>query len=188
MPRSLRVLAPALLLAATLGMLLVGLAIGGAAAERTLVDPGAVVRYGVPITRTLVNIAMAGLIGSVVMAIWAFSSERPEMRLALDIAAGSAAVLTVASAATLIFTYVDVSGLPFSGTPASARASPSSSPRLSSASCGSSNSSSPRRRPCWRSRCVIGAWCCWCSLQRLPPHCRSHSRATPQALRDTARP
>ncbi|TCK39812.1 putative copper resistance protein D [Leucobacter luti] len=96
-------------------MLLVGLAIGGAAAERTLVDPGAVVRYGVPITRTLVNIAMAGLIGSVVMAIWAFSSERPEMRLALDIAAGSAAVLTVASAATLIFTYVDVSGLPFSG-------------------------------------------------------------------------
>lgn len=96
-------------------MLLVGLAIGGAAAERTLVDPGAVVRYGVPITRTLVNVAMAGLIGSVVMAIWAFSSERTEMRLALDIAAGSAAVLTVASAATLIFTYVDVSGLPFSG-------------------------------------------------------------------------
>nr|WP_237465103.1 cytochrome c oxidase assembly protein [Leucobacter luti] len=58
---------------------------------------------------------MAGLIGSVVMAVWALASDRPEMRVALDVAAGSAAVLTVASAATLIFTYVDVSGLPFSG-------------------------------------------------------------------------
>lgn len=115
MPRTLRVLAPALLLAATLAALLVGLAIGGAANERTLADPGAVVRYGMPMARTLVNVAMAGLIGSVVMAVWVLASERKETRVALDLAAGSAAVLTVASAAALIFTYVDVSGLPFSG-------------------------------------------------------------------------
>nr|WP_233613837.1 cytochrome c oxidase assembly protein [Leucobacter edaphi] len=89
--------------------------IGGAAAPRTLADPGAVVRIGLPIGRTLVNVAMAGLIGSVVMSVWAFASDRPETRVAMDLAAGSAAVLTVASAATLIFTYTDVSGLPFSG-------------------------------------------------------------------------
>ncbi len=110
-----RVLAPALLLAATLVFLFIGLAIGGAAAERTLADPGAVVRFGAPIARTLVNVSMAGLIGSVVMAVWALRSERAETRVAMDIAAGSAALLTVASAAALLFTYVDVSGLPFSG-------------------------------------------------------------------------
>ena len=115
MPRLLRVIAPAVLLAATFAALLVGLAIGGAAAERALADPGAVVRFGMPAARTIVNLAMAGLIGSVVMAVWAFASERAEARLALDLAAGSAAVLTVASAVTLILTYVDVSGLAFSG-------------------------------------------------------------------------
>lgn len=115
MPRSLRVFAPALLLAATIAALFLGLAIGGAANERALADPGTFVRYAVPLTRTLVNVAMAGLIGSVVMAIWALASDRAEARTALDVAAGSAAMLTVASAATLLVTYVDLSGLPFSG-------------------------------------------------------------------------
>ncbi|QIM19594.1 bifunctional copper resistance protein CopD/cytochrome c oxidase assembly protein [Leucobacter coleopterorum] len=106
---------PAVLIAVALAALFVGLAIGGAAAERTLLDPGEVVRFAIPISRTIVNIAIAGLIGSVVMAVWALASEKPETRTAMDLAAGSAALLTVASAATLIFTYVDVSGLPFSG-------------------------------------------------------------------------
>ena len=114
MPRYLRVLAPAVLLAATLAALFVGLAIGGAAAPRALADPGAIVRYGLPTFRTLVNVSMAGLIGSIVMAVWAFASEKPETRIAMDLAAASAALLTVASAGTLILTYVDVSGLPFS--------------------------------------------------------------------------
>ncbi|QIM15653.1 bifunctional copper resistance protein CopD/cytochrome c oxidase assembly protein [Leucobacter insecticola] len=115
MPRFLRVVAPAVLVAVTLAALIVGLGIGGAAAERTLLDPGTVVRFGIPISRTLVNVAMAGLIGSLVMAVWVFASDKPESRIALDIAAGSAAVLAVASAATLLFTYVDISGQPFSG-------------------------------------------------------------------------
>ncbi|MFT4232198.1 MAG: copper transporter, partial [Leucobacter sp.] len=73
MPRNLRVLAPALLIAAALAALLAGLGIGGAAAERALLDPGAVVRYGMPIGRTLVNLSMAGLIGAVVMTVWALA-------------------------------------------------------------------------------------------------------------------
>ena len=115
MPRFLRVVAPAALIAVTLAALVMGLSIGGAAAERTLLDPGVVVRYGIPISRTLVNLAMAGLIGSIVMSIWALASDKTETRTAMDLAAGSAALLTVASAATLIFTYVDVSGQAFSG-------------------------------------------------------------------------
>ena len=115
MPRTLRVLAPAVLLAATLAALLAGLAIGGAAAERAIADPGTLVRVGLPLGRTLVNVSMAGLIGAVVMAVWALATDRPETRTAMDFAAASAAVLTVASAATLLFTYVDVSGQAFSG-------------------------------------------------------------------------
>lgn len=115
MPRFLRVLAPAVLIAVTLAALILGLSIGGAADERTLLDPGTVVRFGMPISRTLVNIAMAGLIGSLVMTVWALASDKPESRIAMDIAAGSAAMLAVASAATLLFTYVDISGQAFSG-------------------------------------------------------------------------
>ncbi|MEJ6488737.1 cytochrome c oxidase assembly protein [Leucobacter sp. USCH14] len=115
MPRFVRVLAPAALLAATLLALWLGLGIGGAAAERSLADPGAFVRVGLPVTRTIVNVAMAGLIGSIVMSVWVFASDRAETRLAMDFAAGSAAVLTVASAAATLFTYLDVSSQPFSG-------------------------------------------------------------------------
>lgn len=115
MPRYLRVFAPAILIASTLAFLLIGLAIGDVAAPRALADPGAVVRYGMPIARTLVNISMAVLIGSVTMAVWALATERPEYRVAMDLAAAAAAVLTVAVAATLVFTYVNVSGLAFSG-------------------------------------------------------------------------
>jgi putative copper resistance protein D len=100
-----------------LAAVFIGLAIGGAAAERARLDPGDVVRFGIPILRTLVNLAMAGLIGSVVMAVWALASEKPEARIAMDLAAASAALLTVVSAATLLFTYVDASGLAFSGDP-----------------------------------------------------------------------
>lgn len=114
MPRFIRVIAPAVLLAATLVAVMWGLSIGGAANERELADPGAVVRIGMPLLRTLVNVAVAGLIGSLVMAVWAFSTERREYAIALDIAAGSAAVLTVASGATLMFTYSDLASMPFS--------------------------------------------------------------------------
>lgn len=114
MPRFLRVLAPAVLVVGILVGALWALSLGGAAAERPLADPGDVVRYGLPLARTLVNVSMAGLIGALVMAVWVVATEKAEGRLALDVAAGSAAVLTVATAATLLFTYVDVSGLGFS--------------------------------------------------------------------------
>ena len=132
MPRSLRVLAPAVLLAAALAALFWGLGIGGASAPRRLADPGDFVRHALPVARTLVNLAMAGLIGSIVMAVWAFAGERTgsparsgrgparagdpvESRIAMDVAAGSAALLTVASAAALLLTFVDIAGIPFSG-------------------------------------------------------------------------
>ena len=115
MPRSLRILAPAVLLAVALATLMIGLAIGGAAAERSLLDPGAVVRYGLPAARTMLNLGMAGMIGALVMAVWALAADKPETRVAMDLASGSAAVLTVAATASLLLTYLDVSGQQFSG-------------------------------------------------------------------------
>ena len=103
-----------MLLVATLVAVLWGLAIGGAANERMLLDPGEVVRFGLPLSRTIVNVSIAGLIGSTVMAVWALATDREEYRLAMDLAAASAAVLTIASAATVLFTFTDVSNLPFS--------------------------------------------------------------------------
>ena len=115
MPRYLRVFAPAILIASSLAFLLLGLVIGEAAAPRAVLDPGAVVRYGLPMARTLINLSMAVLIGSVTMAVWALANEREENRVAMDLASAAAAVLTAAVGAALVFTYVDVSGLPFSG-------------------------------------------------------------------------
>lgn len=148
-----RVLAPALFVAALFAALLFGLWLGGAASPRTLLDPGVVVRYGLPIARTLVNVGLAGLLGSTVLAVWACANVNPvlhhraghllsahvgdvspaqqgqhpragkqagqgavplEYRTVMDVAAASAALLTVASLAVIIFTYLDVSGQSFS--------------------------------------------------------------------------
>lgn len=94
--------------------LLVGMQLGGAGAERDLLDPGTAVRYGIPLARTLVNITGAGLIGSLVMAIWALSAKKREYEVALDVAAGFAAALAVSATLTLIVTFVDVAATPFS--------------------------------------------------------------------------
>jgi putative copper resistance protein D len=51
----------------------------------------------------LVDLSASGLIGGLVLASFAFASDRPEFGRALDVAAASAAILTVASAATGFF-------------------------------------------------------------------------------------
>ena len=58
-------------LIATLGLVLsvlIGLVIGGGAAALQFSDPGPVIRYGVPLAKAVMNIAMAISIGSLVFA------------------------------------------------------------------------------------------------------------------------
>lgn len=88
--------------------LFVALAIGGGANPQLLEDPGPVVRYGLPITSMLVNLGVAGVLGALVLALFALRQDRPEFNRALDIAAGSAALVTVAAAATAFFTFLQV--------------------------------------------------------------------------------
>ncbi|WP_207904531.1 cytochrome c oxidase assembly protein [Agromyces fucosus] len=113
MPRSVRVLGPAALIVVALAATFAGLAYGGGAAEQLIQDPGPVARYGVPVAKLFVNLGAAGMIGALVLAVWALSPKRREFDLALDVAAASAAVLTVASGATGLFTFLLVTGVPF---------------------------------------------------------------------------
>jgi len=111
-PRSVRVLGPAVLLAVALLATFAGLAYGGGAAPLPIQDPGPVARFGLPVAKLFVNLGAAGMIGALALAVWALTPKRREFDVALDVAAASAAVLTVASAATGIFTFLVVTGEP----------------------------------------------------------------------------
>jgi cytochrome c oxidase assembly factor CtaG/putative copper export protein len=94
---------PAALLIIAFAALLASLAYGGGANVPLAIDPGALVRYGVPIATMLVDLSASGLIGALMLSAFAFASDKPEFGRALDVAAASAAVLTVAAAATGFF-------------------------------------------------------------------------------------
>lgn len=112
MNRVARLAGPALLLLVAVAALLAGLAFGGGATAQLLGDPGAVVRWGLPIATLLVNISAAGTIGALVLACWALSPKQKEYGAALDVAAASAAVFTVASGVTGFFTFLNVTQVP----------------------------------------------------------------------------
>lgn len=107
MPRLVRIAGPALLLVAALLSLLIALQIGGAAKAPLIFDPGPVVRFGLPLVTMLVNIGIAGTIGTLVLALFALSDREPEYERALDIAAGFAAFWTVASAGVAFLTFMN---------------------------------------------------------------------------------
>lgn len=100
------------MLAAVLAVF-VGLAIGGGAAPQEIADPGALVRYGVPVATLIVNLSVAVTIGAIAMALWALATADAAYRSAIDIAAASALVLTIASAATTLLTFLNISQVPF---------------------------------------------------------------------------
>ncbi|WP_223358642.1 cytochrome c oxidase assembly protein [Leifsonia sp. ZF2019] len=114
MPRIVRVIGPAALLVAALASVLAGLAFGGGATAPLLADPGALVRYGLPIATLIVNLSLSGVVGALVLVCFVFTPDREEFGKALDFAAGCAAVMTVAAAATGLFTFVSVSNVPWS--------------------------------------------------------------------------
>ncbi|MFJ3394509.1 cytochrome c oxidase assembly protein [Leifsonia aquatica] len=114
MPRIVRVIGPAALLVAALASVIAGLAFGGGANAPLLADPGALVRWGLPIATLLVNLSLSGVVGALVLVCFVFAPDREEFGKALDFAAGCAAVMTVAAAATGLFTFVSVSNVPWS--------------------------------------------------------------------------
>jgi putative copper resistance protein D len=100
-----RVSGPAVLLLVAFLALLAALSYGGGANPGIAFDPGAVVRYGVPIAKLVVDLSIAVSLGSLALAIFALSSREKEFGRALDIAAAGAAVWTVAAAASSILVF-----------------------------------------------------------------------------------
>ena len=98
---------------ATLGVLLavlVGLAIGGGAAALQFSDPGPAIRYGVPLAKALMNLAMAVSIGSLVFAGFAANDKSAVLRKLLNLASAGAAVWAIAASVHFVLSFVSVSG------------------------------------------------------------------------------
>lgn len=111
--RALRLAGPVILVAAALVTLLLGLAYGGGAAPLVVADPGPIVRWGLPAVKLLVNLTAAGMVGSLVLALFALRAGDRAFDAALDTASVSAAGFTVGSALTAYFTFLSI----FNATP-----------------------------------------------------------------------
>lgn len=90
------------------------LIIGGGAKPFLLLDPGEVVRWGLPISRAVMNVAMATTIGALVVAAFVFAEASKQLRSAMNIAAGASVLWVISGLLSLNFTYLNVTGLAFS--------------------------------------------------------------------------
>ncbi|APZ33031.1 copper transporter [Microbacterium aurum] len=106
--RSLRYGGPAILVVAALAALIAGLAYGGGAAPLLLLDPGPIVRWGLPVATLAVNLSAATMLGALVLALFALRAGERPFDTALDTASVGAAVFTVASGATAFLTFLSV--------------------------------------------------------------------------------
>jgi len=106
-PRALRAVGPALLVVTAIAAMVWALAFGGGAAPLALADPGPFVRWALPTVTLLVNLSAAGMVGVLVTALFALRAGEREFDVALDVASISAAVFTLAAAATGILTFID---------------------------------------------------------------------------------
>ncbi len=106
--RVLRFAGPVILVVTAFAALVAALAYGGGAAPLVIADAGPVIRWGLPAVTLLVNLSAAGMVGALVLALFALKPEDRAFEVALDAASVSAAVFTLASAVTAFFTFVNV--------------------------------------------------------------------------------
>lgn len=105
-PAELRLVGPAILLVAGVLTLLAGLMIGGGAVPRFISDPGAVVRWGLPTAKLLVNLSGGVMAGSAILALFALRAGKKEFNAALDLTSIGAAILTLSSGTTGFLTFL----------------------------------------------------------------------------------
>ena len=104
-------------LVASSGLLLaiiLGLAIGGGADPLQFSDPGPIIRYGTPIAKGLMNLAMAAAIGSLVLAAFAANDRSVVLRKLLNLSAVSAALWALVGSVHFLLSFISVSGASFS--------------------------------------------------------------------------
>ncbi|AXJ11689.1 copper resistance protein CopD [Arthrobacter sp. PM3] len=115
-------------LAALFVGLAAALAFSGAAAAREVADPGALVRWGLPVSKAVHNIAVATVIGGLIFAVGILprarngsrskerdAPEHPAFTRALSVAAAAGAVWTLSAISVLVLGYADIAGQGISG-------------------------------------------------------------------------
>lgn len=110
MNRIARIAGPAVLLLVGFVALLTALVIGGGANAALIADPGPLVRFGLPISRLVVDLSAAAAIGGLALATVGLSRSGPEWNRAIDVAAASSGIWTVSSAVATFFTFLSVAG------------------------------------------------------------------------------
>jgi putative copper resistance protein D len=94
--------------------IILGLAIGGGADALQFSDPGPIIRYGTPIAKGLMNLAMAAAIGSLVLAAFAANDRSVVLRKLLNLSAVSAALWALVGSVHFLLSFISVSGASFS--------------------------------------------------------------------------
>ena len=94
--------------------IILGLAIGGGADPLQFSDPGPIIRYGTPIAKGLMNLAMAAAIGSLVLAAFAANDRSVVLRKLLNLSAVSAALWALVGSVHFLLSFISVSGASFS--------------------------------------------------------------------------
>ena len=101
-------LAVALISLGALASMVVALVYGGAVAPMQFSDPGPIVRWGSPIAKLIMNLAMATTVGSLVFAAFAANdAERDKLR---PVSAWGASLWLASGAVYFILTYLSASG------------------------------------------------------------------------------
>jgi len=88
--------------------LVFGLSFGGGAAPLELIDPGAGVRWGLPLSMLILRIASSVMLGALLLHAFAIPLRHPVAERLSQIASGAAVVWVVASATTAFFTFLAV--------------------------------------------------------------------------------
>lgn len=112
--RALRALVLLTVFVALIGATLLALYVGGAANPLALADPGAVVRFGLPLVTAVAQLAMATSIGTLVLASFAMADKGKTLAAALNLVAVSSIVWVMFGAVQLVFSYLSATGLGFS--------------------------------------------------------------------------
>ncbi|QZN85562.1 cytochrome c oxidase assembly protein [Cellulomonas sp. C5510] len=98
---------------AAVAAVVAGLAFTGAAVPTALRDPGALVRWGLPVASTVSELAASATLGGLVLLATVLV-RRPDgsvVRAASGVTAAAAAVWTLAAVVELVLTYANVAGL-----------------------------------------------------------------------------
>jgi putative copper resistance protein D len=104
------------LAALALAGVLIGLVVGGGAQPLLLGDPGPELRWGLPLTKLILNLSMAVTVGTLVFGSYALSpGEWPPLR---RLTASAAVIWALAALVHFVGTYVSVSGASLSFGPA----------------------------------------------------------------------